>query len=204
MKHGPVWHECDRWTRFGFVCPVGWRRVGAPLLGPERHDDWGDEDYRKGPRLGMPERRKGPTGRGRSVESMVNEVLDAMAAEAFRQFSTQKWPQAPVPALMARAMVEAVQILRGRGSVASPGSIEEALAGYAAERVRAVARLGRTIVQVPWWRGLDFNKGPAQAIAVGAGVAGGGFLINWARRIRMAPLTPLPAGSGAPGSGAQN
>lgn len=205
MIHGQAWHLCRRWSRLGFRCPFG--RVGPrPHITdiqtqPERRgeDDRRDDDDDDGfPILGAPERRR--KGRVRDMESMVNEVLDAMSTEALRQFDAKKRPKLPVPVLIMRAMVEAMDALAGQKP--SAGAVEEALAAFAAERVRAVARQSRRFEQVPWWRGIDFSKGPAQAVALGAGVAGGGFLINWARKIRTTPLfAPLLGASGAGGFG---
>lgn len=165
---------------------------------------------------------------------MVTEVLEAMAEENFRRapkFNAPlphppDMPPFPIPAIpkpdphepvlapqMVRlGMAQGVAIAGGRMSVEQ---IEESLAAYAASKVRMVARSSQRLAQaerVPWWRGLDFSSGAGQVVAVGAGVAGGGFLFNWARQLRMmlqggAYARRMTAGWGGgspgPGSGQQ-
>lgn len=194
MSHGAKkWHRCRRWWRFGFNCPFGGGRIDAPLRPPGRGDEPEDDDRDDGdddtlPFPGAPERRRKTTRnvlRGtRDVMDLVNEVLEAMAREEARREGER------VPALAMRAMVQAVEGLRSVGANPIPEAIEALLTRFAADRVRQVLKDG---------------KG-GQALAIGAGIAGGGFLINWARKIQTARFQHDLTGassSGGFGSGGQ-
>lgn len=194
-----TWHRCGRWRRFGFRCPFGGRYPEAQLRPPEKRKDdeeGGDDDDNGWPLPGAPERRlKKGLRATRDVMDLVNEVLEAMAVrEALRPV------EQPVKALARAGMVRGMLSVREGGSLMSAGAVEAALASFAAERVREVIVRART----PRRRGGESFALGVKAVTIGAGVAGGGFLINWARRMRMLTrAAPLIGVGGGAGSGAQ-
>lgn len=152
----------------------------------------------------------------RSMEEMVNEVLDAMAEEAFRQaprfnppgpvlppdfpplpaFPRPNPHEAPVPvrAFATEAMTQGMVAAEGRFS---PASVEQLLTRYASDQVRkAIKNKGR---------GIDYSSGTLRAVGAAGAVAGGGFLFNFVQKMRLrgggAPF--LSGGGGGFGSGGQ-
>ncbi len=201
MSHGMLWHRCQRWWRFGFSCPFGAGEPGPPAdfrdiqTQPEQHEgpdhDDGDDDGIPFP--GAPERRqKRIIQTPRHVMDMVNEVLEAMARREERVPVTARVP-AMVPDLARRSMAEAVKATGGR---MSPGSVEQLLTRFASDRVRKAIK-GRS-------REIDFSGGALRAVGAAGAVAGGGFIFDFVRKMKLrGGVVPGGGGGGGFGSGQQ-
>ncbi len=206
MSHSVLWHRCARWWRFGFDCPFG----------REEERDRQRVRVRPTPPFKFEQEEEHGQMVRKSMEEMVNEVLEAMAEEAFRgspginppgpvlpplfppfPIPPMRRPDphepapARVPALATAAMVRGFRAARGL----NPAAIERELTQFASERVRKAIK----------GRGIDFSSGRVKAVAIGGAVAGGGFLFDFARRMKFrgtpgAPLPGSPGGGGGSGS----